>query len=183
MEKKVFVQGFGRLTADQLNMMLESAIDFKTNNPPFKAPSWYGPYLAIINPPSGVAPQELATDSNGDAYKWGYDFVIISPEFNEKDGEYLFEANSQCYMSTGEGAGDSPTALNLCEINNSEAVQMGVQTNNLQGTFKLQPVPDITHTFIWLCPMPYVDETSTNVGETGWLALFSYPNQFDGTCD
>jgi len=182
MEKKVYVNGLGRLDAAQLNLMMETAWDYKDQVAPFNAPQWSGPYLAIINPPSGDDPRELAVDGDGNAYKWAYDFVVISPEFNEKDGDKLEDANSSCYISTGMEAGGTACALNLCEINNSDTTQMGVNTANLVGTYKLLPVPSTTHAFIWLCPMPYVQEDPTVIGYNGFLALFSYPNQFDGGC-
>ena len=99
----------------------------------------------------------------------------------DNGGDKVYEANSDAWVSDGYGATGN-NALNLCEINNSETVQMGVQTTNLQGTFKLQPVPDITHTMIWIAKLPY-DSTSSVVGSQGSIAFFSYPNQFDGTCD
>ena len=182
MEKKVYVNGLGRLDAAQLNLMMESAWDYKDQVKPFNAPKWDGPYLAMINPPSGQAPQELAYDDDGYANKWRYDYVVVSPEWNEKDGDRLHDFNSDCYLSTGMEAGGTACALNLWEINNTGNGAMGIDSDNLAGTFKIQPVPTATMSMLWMCPMPYVTDDPSYAGENGFLAVFHYPNQFDGAC-
>lgn len=176
MEQKRYSLGIGRLDAQQLNDISRMAYQQMQQAPAWAPAAWMGPYMAIINPPSGTAAQVLAGGAT--PYKWGYDFVIVDPT----DNADLATANSASYTSLGTGAGDSPTALNLYELNNSATVQMGVQVSNLPSGITLQPVPSTTHVMLWLAPMPYVDENSTTPGEPGWVAYFHYPNQFDGEC-
>jgi len=62
---------------------------------------------------------------------------------------------------------------NLCEINNTQAVAMGVTIANLPGTFQLKPIPTGTIVPAWLS----MDQDDEFTGFCMW------PNQFDGDCD
>ena len=159
--------------------------------PGFAPPKWQGPFMAIINPPSGIDPQELAWRDDPDntkPIKWGYDFVVVSPHQAEREDSsrvagfsYLYDANALNYISTGQ-EGDAATALNLNELNNNATSAMGVRYNNLPEGIELQPVPAKTHVMLWLAPMAYVEGDTTTPGNQGWVAYFTYPNQFDGEC-
>ena len=189
MIRKVFNRGPGRLDADMLNDINRAVIQTNSQPEPFGAPAWSGPYMAIINPPSGIDAQELAWRDDPDnlkPIKWGYDFVIVSPNQAVRtnilgETSYLYEANSLNYLSTGM-EGDAATALNLCELNNNATSAMGVRFNNLPEGIELKPVPAQTHVMLWLCPMEYEANDTTTPGKQGWVAYFTYPNQFDGEC-
>ena len=177
MERKRFSHGHGRLDAQTLNE-INRATDTVNNTPmpPVEA-AWQGPYMALINPPNGVAKQVLETNSAGDPIKWGYDWIALSPL---APGE-LENANSPSYQSLGP-EGNAATALNLAELNNNETTIMGVEVGNLPAGVKLQPVPGSTHVMIWVAPSVYVDGDTTTPGNQGFVAYFYYCNQFDGEC-
>tara|TARA_R110001632_G_scaffold220323_2_gene350279 strand:+ start:593 stop:1165 length:573 start_codon:yes stop_codon:yes gene_type:complete len=190
MIQKVFSHGAGRLDAAMLNDMNRAVAQTNSQPEAFGAPAWSGPYMAIINPPSGIPAQELQWRDDPDnlkPIKWGYDFVVVSPnqavrtDINN-DTTYLYKSNSLNYLSTGMEA-DAATALNLCELNNNSTSAMGVSYNNLPDGIELQPVPAETHVMLWLCPMEYVAGDTTTPGNQGWVAYFTYPNQFDGDCE
>lgn len=179
--KKRFTGGTGRLDAHTLNQMAQAGYAHAEQAEGVGFDSLRGPYLAIINPPSGNAPQEL---EGTPAYKWAYDFVVVDPTYADKDGEYLWQANSAAWVSTGRSSSGDVSALNLCELNNSAATQMGVDTSNLPSGVELQPVPDVTHVMLWIAATPYNSGTpnADAIGEQGSVAFFTYPNQFDGEC-
>ena len=68
-------------------------------------------------------------------------------------------------------------AINLDELGNTETEAMGVIIADLPGDFELKPVPTGRVVLVWMSPGGGVD---TNEIET--LAVFQWPNQFDGTC-
>ena len=187
--KKHFNQGIGRLDADQLNMMAQAGYAHAEQSfAPVLTSALQGPFLAIVNPPSGIDPQVLAEseDTVPVPFKWGYDFIMVDPEVSKVtdingDESFLYESNSLCYRSTGR-EGNASVALNLNELNNSALVQMGVDVSNLPEGFALQPVPGTTTTLVWVAPMPFEEGDTTTPGNQGFVAYFTYPNQFDGDC-
>jgi len=189
MIRKTFTHGIGRLDADTLNDMNNAAMVNAAQAEAFNAPAWTGPYMAIINPPSGIDVQELAWRDDPDntkPIKWGYDFIVVSPEASvvediNGDETFLYDANALNYLSSGF-EGDAAVALNLCELNNNSTSAMGVSYSNLPEGIELQPVPVSTHAMLWLCPMEYEASDTTTPGKQGWVAYFTYPNQFDGDC-
>lgn len=182
MERKRFTHGTGRLDAQQLNLMAEAAWQAENTPDPMNMPALRGPFMGIINPPSGTAPQVLENDNNGNPIQWGYAVAFVSPEWaTAPDGGVLKDANSGAYRSTGFSVEDA-VALNMVEMNNSSLNIMNVQTSNLPAGFTLQPVPTSTHALVWLAPMEFDATDTTTPGMQGFVAYFSYTNQFDGDC-
>ncbi len=187
MERKQFTNGSGRLDAQTINMMAQAGYAHAQQASIIPQEKLDGPYMALINPPSGDDKVELAwlDAEKTKPIKWAYDWIILSPEYTlANTDETLAEANSSCYMSTGITGGSQPSALNLCELNNSADSLMGVDPDNLPEGFELQPVPASTHAMVWLYATPYDSETQDPIipGDKGVVAYFSYPNQFDGGC-
>ena len=189
MKQIKFNEGSGRLDADQLNMMAQAGYAHAEQSfAPVTRQALEGPFLAIVNPPSGLDAQVLeeSSDAVPVPFKWGYDFIMVDPELPKitdvnGDESFLYESNSLCYRSTGR-EGNAAVALNLCELNNSETIQMGVTTSNLPEGVTLQPVPGTTTVLLWVAPMPYENGDDTTPGNQGFVAYFTYPNQFDGEC-
>lgn len=190
MKQVKFTHGNGRLDAQQLNMMTDAAYAHaQQSQAPVVSSALDGPYLALINPPGGIDAQVLAEseDTVPIPFKWGYDFIMVDPlkpvhkDVNDEES-FLYESNSLCYQSTGREANAS-VALNLNELNNSALIQMGVPTSHLPDGFTLQPVPGTTTALVWLSPMPFEEGDTTTPGKQGFVAYFSYPNQFDGECE
>ena len=128
MERKRFTHGTGRLDAQQLNLMAEAAWQAENTPDPMNMPALRGPFMGIINPPSGTAPQVLENDNNGNPVQWGYAVAFVSPEWaTAPDGGVLKDANSGAYRSTGFSVEDA-VALNMVEMNNSSLNIMNVQT-------------------------------------------------------
>ena len=184
MDRKYFTKGTGRLDAQTLNQMNKAAWEVNQAPAPQDIPVWQGPYMAIVNLQSGTAAQELAwidDPTNLIPIKWGYNFAVVAPTTSEKDGLKLQDANSLCYETMGQKSTDA-VALNLVELNNSATSLMGVDPDNLPEGFALQPVPVDTHVMLWLAQIAYVEGDTTLPGNQGWVAYFTYPNQFDGEC-
>ena len=183
MERKRFTSGTGRLDAQTLNLMAQAGYAYADQISSVPIPALDGPYLAIINPPSGTPKQELAFLADGvTPIKWAYDYVVVSPEWSERNGEYLWEANSDSWKTQGTGAGSVPSALNLCEINNTTTSLMGVDVSNIPDGYQLQPVPGTTHVMLWIASTPRKTGDVSAIGGEGSVAFFTYPNQFDGSC-
>jgi len=185
MERKYFSKGTGRLDAQTLNDMNRAAWEVNQAPAPQNLPTWQGPYMAVVNLQSGIDPQELAfkdDPTNLIPIKWGYTFVVVAPVTSEDTGGLkLQDANSPCYETMGPHSTDA-VALNLVELNNSATSLMGVDPANLPDGYALQPVPQDTHVMLWLAQIAYVEGDTTLPGNQGWVAYFTYPNQFDGVC-
>lgn len=186
MERKVFTQGVGRLDQFTLNNMNRAA-DQVNNQAPAWAPSGpLGPFMALINPPSGEPAKVEAETAGADPvpFKWSYDWVPLAPvKAKDSDDKTLLDANSGCYQSQSTVTKGVTTALNLCELNNSPTVQMGVATSNLPDGITLQPVPESTHAMVWVYPIGLGSGDEDEFGAEGYVAYFSYTNQFDGDCE
>lgn len=187
MFRKVFSTGSGRLDAQTLNEMAQAGYAHAEHPNVIPVPPLDGPYMALINPPNGDDKVEIAwlDTEKTQPIKWAYDWLIVSPEYTLKDGdETLAQANSSCYVSQFIDGGTQPSALNLCELNNSDSSLMGVNPNNLPEGFSLQPVPQSTHAMVWLYTMPYDPDTQDPIipGDKGVIAYFTFNNQFDGEC-
>lgn len=178
MNRKWFTHGIGRLDAQTINDMNAASWTVNQASLPFPTPAWQGPYMAVINPPSGDDPQELEFKDDGvTPIKWGYDWVIVSPNGTDD----LMTANSSSYQSLGAAAAGA-TALNLCELNNTDQQAMGVQFSNVPEGIELQPVPGLTHVMLWIAVSEFDSADTTTPGKQGYVAYFTYPNQFDGEC-
>jgi hypothetical protein len=191
MDRKYFSKGTGRLDAQTLNDMNRAAWQVNQAPAPQNLPVWQGPYMAIVNLQSGTEAQELAwsdydpidpVPTQDVPIKWGYNFTVVAPVTSEDAGGLkLQDANSLCYETMGQKSTDA-VALNLVELNNSSTSLMGVDPDNLPEGFALQPVPVDTHVMLWLAQIAHVEGDTTLPGNQGWVAYFSYPNQFDGVC-
>ncbi len=69
----------------------------------------------------------------------------------------------------GGNVGTLESCINIHEIGNNAQLSMGITKDDLPGDFELQPVPDDAGVILWL------------IG--GGYGVFTYPNQFDGTCE
>ena len=186
MQHKQF-KGSGRLDAPTLNAMAQAGYAYAEQANTLPMPGMQGPFMVLINPPSGSDKVELAwldETTKEIPIKWAYDYVFVSPEYVERDGEYLYDVNSKAWQSQGTYA-STPSALNLAELNNSNISLMGVDPSNLPEGIELQPVPASTYAMVWLFQTPYnppAEGQANIVGDEGVVAFFSYGNQFDGEC-
>mgnify|MGYP003627201705 FL=1 len=110
--------------------------------------------------PGGVPsrpPQELG--------KWVYTVKAI-----DWPDEYAFPTQARA-----ESGFESTSALNIWELSNDATTQYGVTVSTLPGTYELKPVPVGAFVMVWA--------SSAKPDIQGFrLALFQYPNQFDGAC-
>ena len=180
MNQKQFGKGIGRMDADFLNDV-QDTINRTAPTDAFSPQAWRGPYLAVIK----------SNEVIEDDLKWRYELEFITPaattwetDDNPPVVKTLPDADmlSDCWNYIGLGTGEGiATALNITELGNSSNNIMGIDPSNLPAGFLLQPVP--TGAFVW-CQVgttPYT-EGGTNVGDEGDLILFTYTNQFDGSC-
>tara|TARA_R110000751_G_scaffold62935_1_gene130301 strand:- start:604 stop:963 length:360 start_codon:yes stop_codon:yes gene_type:complete len=115
---------------------------------------------------------ELATrvypggvDDGVDRGKWVYTVKAI-----DWPDEYAFPTASRV-----DSGFDSTSALNIWELGNDNVTQYGVTVAGLPGDFELKPVPIGAFVMVWSA-----SAKPDTVGHR--LALFTYPNQFDGDC-
>ncbi len=175
MIKKHFTAGVGRLDAETLNSMVNAAENAAVLPETFQPMGFNGPYLGIIK-----GNEEIVAER-----KWKYEIEFIMPAATADDAlsKTLADADmlSTCWNFLGLGTDNTKDSLNISELNNSDTEIMGVQVSNLPAGFTLQPVPTNTFVWCWTAQTPVVTD-GTNVGEQGYLILFEYTNQFDGSC-
>ena len=115
---------------------------------------------------------ELATrvypggvDDGVDRGKWVYTVKAI-----DWPAEYAFPTASRV-----DSGFESTSALNLWELSNDATEHFGIQVSTLPDGFALDPVPIGAFVMVW--------SASAKPDTQGFrLALFTYPNQFNGTC-
>jgi hypothetical protein len=125
--------------------------------------TWYGPIMCRVEAATRVYPGGV--DDGVDRGKWVYTVKAI-----DWPDEYAFPTASRV-----DSGFESTSALNLWELNNDATTQYGITVSSLPGEFELQPVPIGAFVMVW--------SASAKPDTQGFrLALFTYPNQFDGTC-
>lgn len=68
-------------------------------------------------------------------------------------------------------------ALNMHEIGNTPTTAMGVLISTLPGTYELKSAPIGAGVLVWMATGGAVDANGFKT-----LAIFQWPNQFDGAC-
>jgi hypothetical protein len=125
--------------------------------------TWYGPIMCRVELATRVYPGGV--DDGVDRGKWVYTVKAI-----DWPDEYAFPTASRANSGF-----ESTSALNLWELNNDATTQYGVSVATLPGTYELKPVPVGAFVMVWA--------GSAKPDTQGFrLALFQYPNQFDGAC-
>lgn len=102
--------------------------------------------------------------------------VLSSEPVEGADNRWLYKVQL-CQSFPGEtvewtgggNVGIMEKCVNIHEIGNNADLSMGITKDDLPGDFALQPVPDDVGVMLWI------------VG--GGNGVFTYPNQFDGTCE
>lgn len=112
-----------------------------------------------------VYPGGVPDDPPLDRGKWVYTVKAI-----DWPDEYAFPTASR----TDEGF-ESTTALNIWELGNDQTTQYGITVESLPGDFTLQPVPIGAFVMVWVA-------SAKPDTQDFRLALFQYPNQFNGEC-
>lgn len=175
MNRKRFTRGNGRLDAQTLNAMMDAAVSHEEAPEAFSATSFNGPYLGVIQSSTVITADQ----------KWSYDINFYAPQYFEDtvavkdlaDGD----TSSTCWQDMGMGTDGDAVALNLSELNNSATDIMGIDPTNIPAGFALQPVPNGTFVWCWTAYTPWEDGV-TKPGASGFLVLFEFTNQLDGTC-
>jgi hypothetical protein len=136
---------------------------------------WYGPIMCRVEAATRVYPG--GEDDGIDRGKWVY--TLTSMEWGTPDSSdppvtvisYPFPKTS---AQTNPGF-STVSAFNLWELSNDDVTQYGITVSSLPGEFELQPVPIGAFVMAW--------NTTSKPDPQGYvLTLFTYPNQFNGTC-
>ena len=126
---------------------------------------WYGPIMCRVEAATPVYPGGVPGTPPEELGKWVYTVKAI-----DWPDEYAFPTQAR-----SESGFESATALNIWELNNDETTQYGITVETLPGGFNLQSVPIGAFVMVW--------SASAKPDTQGFrLALFQYPNQFNGEC-
>ena len=157
-----FTQGQGRLSADILNQFQDTSRQVEQMYNPFAGPTWDGPHLMKVV--ESEAMQTTADPAVDIPNRWLYALIAIGIE-DIRDPDTWTNDTS---LST-EGL----FAINMVEAPNTATDALGVPIDELPEGFELQPIPD--KTLVWAY-------FSIEVGDPGFLCVFSATNQFHGEC-
>ena len=125
---------------------------------------WYGPIMCRVESATLVYPDAEVPDG---VFRGKWVYALKSMKWGT---EYPFPSESQ-----PEPGYSTESAFNLWELNNDAAIQYGVTIANLPDGFELKPVPVGAFVMAW-------NSTSKPDLQGFTLTLFTYPNQFDGSC-
>ena len=127
--------------------------------------TWYGPIMCRVELATPIYPGGVPGRPPQELGKWVYTVKAI-----DWPDEYEFPTQART-----ESGFESTSALNLWELSNDATEHFGIQVSTLPSDFALEPVPIGAFVMVWA--------SSAKPDTQGFrLALFQYPNQFNGTC-
>lgn len=156
---KKFSQGMGRLTPDVMNNWQDTARAVEQMSTPFSKNAWEGPYLMTVMGSTEMLDENDVIIPN----RWRYDL-------NEVSIDDVTDTDS---WSRQNRTTDGEYAINLFEANNTASTVMNVDVANLPSGFSLQPVD--TGAYVWAF-------FNVSSAPEGFVCIFTYTNQFDGSC-
>ena len=127
--------------------------------------TWYGPIMCRVELATPVYPGGVPGDPPVELGKWVYTVKAI-----DWPGEYAFPTASR-----PNSGFESTSALNIWELSNDATTQYGITVADLPVDFELKPVPIGAFVMVW-------SSSAKPDSQEMRLALFQYPNQFDGEC-